>query len=1742
MKKIVLFLLIVSVFFSFQSEAQVVTQIGSGTTTNTTTSYPAPFGNYWWGARHQQLYTAAELTSAGLTAGAIINDLGFKVVGAAQNQQLDNFEMKIAGVTNTTLTTAWVTGTATVFGPANYTPTTGTNLFTLSAPWVWNGTDNLLVETCFNNGSFNNNEVMENTAIANMSNHYRADATGVCANAASTGLNTSRANLVINYLPPGSCLPPIGLSATNIMPTSATLGWVDTLNAMPAMTYDIELLPATAPPSGTPTATGITTTSYNQTMLTPSTSYDFYVRGHCSATDTSIWIGPFTFTTIASCAAPTALSATSVAMGTSITATLDWTENNMPAVNNWDLILGLSGTVPTPTATSTPTIPGITTKPYSIPGLPENTCFDYYVRTNCGAGTSLWVGPFTFCTPILPLSCASGSPTIVYQEEFTNTFTFQTNIPNAAAPGWTNTATANPRWALESNATGSATTGPNFGAQGSSGYAYLEVSCVSGGTDTLTSPAIDLTAATGAARVKWFNHMYGPNSGALELFIDDGTTVTSVWSDSGQTQASSAAPWDSAVVNLNAYVGSTINLVFVGTAANPGGCSGDRGIDQIEVEACLPQLVDMAADTITAPVDMASCYTATETIDVQISNASLSTIDFSVDSVLVTVDITGATTATLTEWVTTGTLAGNATQIVTMTTPVDMTTAGAYNISAYVTVMGDTDSLNDTTANVAVYMAGAGAGSIGASPDVLCVSGTTDVSFSGLPGVTVQYQEAAAATGPWTNVGTGGTMYTSGTLTATTYYRALFSCNGTTDTTNVDTVIVNNPMMLTSMGDTICGADTATLMATATSATINWYDAATGGNLLDTGGVFNPFVTVTDTFYVAPLDGAGKLLITGVCNFNNATGWLAPTAPVPAAVQDPLEFTNIGTAPLDVSGWKVEVTGGAAGSFTFPAGAIVAPNSTVVLGRGTSAGPDVAGQYYQAPTLPTTSSGVALGVIVSDAAATVQDVMSYSGFAVVGTGTPAATAADWTGTTVGGGGTAGWIRTGLDDTNDASDWTVASATNTISYGALNAAYTPAGCEGTRTAVIVVSTPATPITASSDTTVCWDGSVTVPLTATSTNTAYTYTWSPATGLNTAMGATVNANPTVATQYVVTGVDATGCGNTDTVNIAVVDSFTTTASVNPGYICGSDSAEISAMTLIPPYCASNATNGFDTKIDTVTFAGVSIGSPTTGQETYTDYTATVIPVTAGVALPLAIRNGASGTAHYASYVKVFIDYNQDGTYAASEEVYAWGNTTAFNTIPATTVTIPTTALNGMTGMRVVLRESGSATTTLACGTFTYGETEDYMLDISGGSAAPVFNYAWMPGMLMGDTVVVTPAGTTTYTVTQTDGFGCSSSDSVVVNVNAVSGILSQATASNAASTTGTQNQTYPQMDGTTINYYDPSCNLIVTVNDGMGGNVLGSTVSDVTIDATVQNHNGQPYTRRWFEITPTSDGPATVTIYQTQADFDDYNVFATANGWPLLPTGPTDAAGIANARVTQISGGTLGVGTPTQHTPATIVWDATDLHWELTFPVTGFSEFYTHTVNPGNVVLPVTLTEFTVTKDGSVSLAAWITSSERNNSHFNLQRSVDGNDFTTLGKVNTKSVDGNSTTELSYNFTDVAPQIGHNYYRLEQVDQDGQMSYSEIVDVVWGADGSVVTIYPNPATDNLNVDVSTDKVSQIEVRLVDMSGRVIQSVMQKTAKGMNNVSLDLSTIANGIYGVQILENNNLIHTSKVNKQDK
>ncbi|MCB0793291.1 MAG: gliding motility-associated C-terminal domain-containing protein, partial [Flavobacteriales bacterium] len=127
---------------------------GEGTDSNTDTTYPAPFGHWYEGAKHQFLYRADELQALGF-AGGLISQLGFNIDVVAGTSVYHEWEVKIGCTTVNELTTNnWITGLTSVFYADTLNITTGWNMFNFPIPYNWDGVSNLIVETCFNNDPY----------------------------------------------------------------------------------------------------------------------------------------------------------------------------------------------------------------------------------------------------------------------------------------------------------------------------------------------------------------------------------------------------------------------------------------------------------------------------------------------------------------------------------------------------------------------------------------------------------------------------------------------------------------------------------------------------------------------------------------------------------------------------------------------------------------------------------------------------------------------------------------------------------------------------------------------------------------------------------------------------------------------------------------------------------------------------------------------------------------------------------------------------------------------------------------------------------------------------------------------------------------------------------------------------------------------------------------------------------------------------------------------------------------------------------------------------------------------------------------------------------------------------------------------------------------------------------------------------------------------------------------------------
>jgi hypothetical protein len=153
------------------------------------------------------------------------------------------------------------------------------------------------------------------------------------------------------------------------------------------------------------------------------------------------------------------------------------------------------------------------------------------------------------------------------------------------------------------------------------------------------------------------------------------------------------------------------------------------------------------------------------------------------------------------------------------------------------------------------------------------------------------------------------------------------------------------------------------------------------------------------------------------------------------------------------------------------------------------------------------------------------------------------------------------------------------------------------------------------------------------------------------------------------------------------------------------------------------------------------------------------------------------------------------------------------------------------------------------------------------------------------------------------------------------------------------------------------------------------------------------------------------------------------------------------------------------------------------------------------------LPVELTYFRAELENNTAILTFETSSEEKNSHFEVQKSTDGKNFEAIGIVN-----GNGTTleVQNYSFVDSELENGTNYYRLKQVDFDGQFEYSDIVSV----DYEVEKLnFSNIVTDELRFNETVK-----DVFLFDLQGRLLRQSSQAQ-------SLNISELNSGIYVLSI-----------------
>jgi len=219
-------------------------------------------------------------------------------------------------------------------------------------------------------------------------------------------------------------------------------------------------------------------------------------------------------------------------------------------------------------------------------------------------------------------------------------------------------------------------------------------------------------------------------------------------------------------------------------------------------------------------------------------------------------------------------------------------------------------------------------------------------------------------------------------------------------------------------------------------------------------------------------------------------------------------------------------------------------------------------------------------------------------------------------------------------------------------------------------------------------------------------------------------------------------------------------------------------------------------------------------------------------------------------------------------------------------------------------------------------------------------------------------------------------------------------------------------------------------------------------------------------------------------------------------------------------------------------------------------TGISPSYSRTLSAGNLPnsihyfgvggsgssLPIELLAFNARNQNDDVKLEWTTTTEFNNSHFEIQQSIDNINWK---QIAIEKGSGNSNTPVNYEFTDLNPykilQVEKIYYRLKQVDFDETFSISEVkivnVNKHDNFAATEVLIYPNPSSSHIYIKILNPISTQYQVEVTDLYGKSIQSLQMNS----NESAIDLTELSSGIYFIKVIDPTlkTTISTSKIFK---
>lgn len=306
---------------------------------------------------------------------------------------------------------------------------------------------------------------------------------------------------------------------------------------------------------------------------------------------------------------------------------------------------------------------------------------------------------------------------------------------------------------------------------------------------------------------------------------------------------------------------------------------------------------------------------------------------------------------------------------------------------------------------------------------------------------------------------------------------------------------------------------------------------------------------------------------------------------------------------------------------------------------------------------------------------------------------------------------------------------------------------------------------------------------------------------------------------------------------------------------------------------------------------------------------------------------------------------------------------------------------------------------------------------------------------------------------------------------------------------------------------------------------GGAIVTSTetVGGVTYTITI-NSNGQSIGTddiaagdRVIFLNNQTTNPVDVTISAASSPVPSFN----------LVSADVDAVGSGTFEFTNDAGGVILSGATGGGSPLlqnlTFSMNNTGIGGFSIDASNDFVGFHNFTIEIP-IAAPVDLVKFTGENTGKTTRLNWQTAQEIDNSGFDVERSTDGGlTFSAIGNVAGR---GNSFVTNDYEFIDGAPASGLNYYRLKQIDFDGQFEYSGVVSVDFSGVANT-TLFPNPTSNVLNLRGVQAGEGAVNLTVLSNDGKLLRAFRYDSPA--TQIGLDVSELKPGAYYLRVVSQN-------------